>query len=74
MPKRFARHWAGNDITAYYNLINVCLTNISENSLKRREISVNIIERSDTHIGLLSDQKRFWFLILTSSFLQRLAG
>lgn len=61
-PKRFAWHGTGNDIAPYYNLINVRLTNILKDSLQRREIPVNIIKRSDTHIGP-SGSRRFWFLI-----------
>jgi hypothetical protein len=57
-PKRFAGHWAGNDIAPYYNLINVRLTNILKDGVQRGEISVNIIQRCDTHIGL-SNPKTF---------------
>src|SRR6266542_6318424 len=50
-PKRFAGHGAGNDIAPYYNLVNVRLTNIFKDGLQGWQVSVNVIERSDTHIG-----------------------
>jgi hypothetical protein len=57
-----------NDIAPYYNLINVRSTNIFEDSFKRRQISVNIIERSDTHTVPFGFENIPGFLILSFFF------
>src|SRR5258708_7157988 len=48
-PERFARHGARNDIAAYYNLVNLGLTNLLQHSLQGGEIPMHVIERSNPH-------------------------
>src|SRR5207253_3309326 len=47
--ERFTRHRAGKHIAAHDDTIDVRLTNIPEHRLERRKVSVDVVERGDSH-------------------------
>lgn len=49
----FTWHRARKHIASDHHMVYVCLTNILEYSLKRWEIRMNIVDRSDSHAAAL---------------------
>jgi hypothetical protein len=45
--ERFAHHRTGEYVTADDDMVDLCATHFFEDGFKRRQVSVNVVERSN---------------------------